>query len=592
MTGRSAGASLAAALLLLGSAAAAQPADLADASTPDAGEAQPDASTPAPVEVADAGVAPVSLAQPGPPPIEFGPPESPARVQLSETLLAAFHLDNGNIAPQGSAAYDPTGSNYFDWLNKLQLDAAWNGFTAALRVDSALFVNAPVADPSDVRLQQLLSNRYANRFEFEKVFLAWSSQHLDVTLGDSYVTWGRGLVLALRKVDEFGIDTTVRGLSATGRVGGLTVNALGGFSNIVNVDSATGREADNPYDAILGGRIEYRFGKWVTAGVDASHVIYALNANGQPNTPGVVPDQVTSFSGTLELPHLGRFGTLFAEFAAQRRLTLGSELWSTAFYGSASVWLGPLTLLLEFKDYRNYSGIPTSLDPTQVPELALSNFYTAAPTLERVQQVVLNNTDVSGGHLRASVKVLPALVPFVSMAVFSDRLYQTLIFDPYAGVELRWNEAQSRASASGGYRLNQYSAGSVAPGTPFQGEWHVELDVNQHLVGPYSLEVSGLHLSHHDAQGPNYVDWHEGQVYVSFKQAELWSAALGFEYYTEAPQSIRPYYFNANATWHIWKNLLVRLFVGGQRAGIKCVNGVCRNFPAFDGARLEVVAKY
>jgi|CXWL01.1.fsa_nt_gi hypothetical protein len=517
-------------------------------------------------------------------------PEKPARVQVSESMLVSYHLDNGSIAPRGSALYDPTGSNYVDMLNKIQLDASWNKLTAQVRVDSALYANAPVAAANDVRLQQLLLHRYANRLDLEKVKLAYTSRQLDVTLGDTYVTYGRGLVLSLRKVDEFGIDTTARGLSVTGRAGGLTVNALGGWSNIVNVDPATGRQAENPNDLILGGRAEYRFGKWVTPGLNFSNVIYAQNA--QTAMVQATRDQVMSFSGTLDFPYLGKFGNLYVEYAMQRRLTQGFSQWSRALYASSSLFLGKVTLLLEYKDYSNYSAVPTSLDPTQAPELALSNFYTAAPTLERVQQLILNNTDVAGGHIRASVKVSPEMIPFVSMAVFSDRTYQTYIFDPYAGLETRWNEGLSRASVSGGYRLNQYAAGSVAPGTMFQGAAHFEWDVTQHLGGRYGLGFSGLHVSHSDARDPEYLNWHEGQAYVSLKSALSWSVALGYEYYTEAPLSIRPHYVNVNGSWQIVKNLLVKAFIGGQRAGIKCVNGVCRNYPAFDGARLEVVAKY
>ena len=562
--------------VLIGLVAGAEPAD----AMPDAGvEPEPPAPPPAvsPLPVA-------TLPEPA-------PPEAPARIQLSEALLSSYHLDNGNISPRGSAVYDPTSNNYFDWLNKLQLDASWGDFIAQVRVDSALFLNAPVAAASDLKFVELLKNRYGSRVDFEKVFLTWSSRHLDVTLGDTYATYGRGLVLSLRKVDEFGIDTTVRGVSATGRVAGLTVNVLGGWSNIVNVDPATGRTAENPNDTILGARADYRFGKWVAPGFDVSHVINAQNSQLGMQTSR---DHVTSFSGTLEFPHLGSFGTLYAEYAAQRRVTNGSVLWSSALYASGSAYLGPLTLLLEYKDYQNYSAIPTSLDPTQGPELALSDFYTAAPTLERVQQLVLNNTDIAGGHVRASLKLRPNVVPFVSMAGFVDRIYQTQIYDPYAGAEIHWNDGASRASVSGGYRLNQYAAGAAVPGKEFQAVWHAELDVTQHLKGPYSLELSGLHLSHRDVLfgSDGYLSWLEGQVYLSFKAAGVWSVAIGTEYYTKAPKSIRANYFNVGGSWQILKNLLVRLFVGGQRAGIKCVNGVCRNYPGFDGARIEVVAKY
>lgn len=599
------GATFCAVLLALGARAQTVPSEPAGspASSPTAGPpvepAEPVAPLPADADAGvaatepDAGVTPKFEPEPAAPKaapeVRAAPAEPPPRVQFSEYLLASYHLDNGNIAPPTSFLYDPSGSNYVDWINKLQMDVSWGNLIAMMRVDSGLFINAPVAADGNTRLETLLANRYQDRVDFEKVFVSYSHRYFDVTLGDTYATYGRGLVLSLRKVDEFGIDTTVRGVSATGHVAGLTVNALGGWANIINVDPASGRRAEDPGDAIIGARAEYKIGRWVTPGIDFSHVIYGQNLTTGTQTS---KDQVTSASATLELPHLWSYGNFYAEYAVQRKVTGGTEISSSAFYASGSAYLGPVTVLLEYKDYRHYSPIPTSLDPTLYPEFALTDFYTAAPTLERVQQVVLNNTDIAGPHARVSLKLIPDVTPYVSMAVFDDRIYKTRIYDPYAGAEIRWNDGASRASVSGGYRLNQYVKGSVAPNTPFQEEWHAEYDINQHIKGPYGVELSGLHLSHHDAQGPKYLDWVEGQAYLSLKRSQDWSVALGYEYYTEAPQVIRPNYFNVSGSFRILQNLTLRAFIGGQRAGIKCVNGVCRNYPAFDGARLEVLAKY
>jgi hypothetical protein len=32
--------------------------------------------------------------------------------------------------------------------------------------------------------------------------------------------------------------------------------------------------------------------------------------------------------------------------------------------------------------------------------------------------------------------------------------------------------------------------------------------------------------------------------------------------------------------------------VGTQRGGLKCIAGVCREFPSFAGARLEVIGRF
>jgi hypothetical protein len=511
------------------------------------------------------------------------------RLDIAEYGAVAYHVNNGNIAPPTSPSYDPTGSDFVDWLNKFEIDAVYGNFSALLRLDSALYVHAPVAAPGNKRLAVLLENRYNNRLDLEKVAVNYTSRHFEVTLGDSYVTFGRGLVLSLRKVDELGVDTTVRGLNAVGKVAGLEVNGIAGVSNIVNVDAATGREADDPNDVIAGARAEYHVKNWFTPGIDVVEYRYHQNQTDQPQKN---PDQILAYSATLELPHLGDYGTLFVEYAQQQRLIGDSFVRATGFYGSGSFYFGPVTLLAEYKDYRNYQPIATSLRQTDYPELALTDFYNAPPTLERVQQAVLDNAQVNGGHARVDVAVCPGFSPFASFARFEDQFFDTIDYDPYGGFELRWQGGRSRASLSGGVRTSHFKPGNRHAGQLNSQTQHVEFDVNQALTGPYSIELDGLHMSHRDRQTVTYLDWLEGEAYLSLKRANSWAAAAGYEYYTEAPTAIQTGYVNATGSWNINSNLTLRAFVGGQRAGIKCINGVCRNYPAFQGYRLELIAKY
>ena len=55
------------------------------------------------------------------------------------------------------------------------------------------------------------------------------------------VQFGRGFVLSLRKVDELGIDTTVRGGKLTWTSDPFSVTLVGGILNPTKVDEATGR---------------------------------------------------------------------------------------------------------------------------------------------------------------------------------------------------------------------------------------------------------------------------------------------------------------------------------------------------------------
>ena len=70
------------------------------------------------------------------------------------------------------------------------------------RLDSATLVHAPPA----------LTDNYS----LAQASLRWSNRTFDISVGDAYVSFGNGLGLSLRKLDEFGVDTTLRGAKVVG----------------------------------------------------------------------------------------------------------------------------------------------------------------------------------------------------------------------------------------------------------------------------------------------------------------------------------------------------------------------------------------
>ena len=85
------------------------------------------------------------------------------------------------------------------------------------------------------------SSRYRDYIYPAKIFAKYTSKTIEVTAGDAYVQFGRGLVLSLRKVDELGIDTTVRGGKLTCTSDPFSVTIVGGILNPTRIDEATGR---------------------------------------------------------------------------------------------------------------------------------------------------------------------------------------------------------------------------------------------------------------------------------------------------------------------------------------------------------------
>jgi hypothetical protein len=126
-------------------------------------------------------------------------------------------------------------------------------------------------------------------------------------------------------------------------------------------------------------------------------------------------------------------------------------------------------------------------------------------------------------------------------------------------------------------------------------EQHLEYSVAKYLGGPWSLEIQGRHR-HRKEQGFNLDAtatanwWYEGENYVALRMAPKWVFTQGFEYTTMVGQPLL--YFNGAVLYKFTSSSNVRVFVGEQRGAFRCASGICRFFPAFEGARAELTLRF
>ncbi len=135
---------------------------------------------------------------------------APPTVSVTETSIVAQHFDaRDNEQPQDSG--------WGEWMNRLDAAIRQGRWAAGLRLDSALYWRRPderndsTPTVSPGQIERDGESRFPNSIYPAKVWLAYAAPGLEVTVGDSYVQFGRGLVLSMRKLDELGIDNTLRG---------------------------------------------------------------------------------------------------------------------------------------------------------------------------------------------------------------------------------------------------------------------------------------------------------------------------------------------------------------------------------------------
>jgi hypothetical protein len=163
-------------------------------------------------------------------------------LDLTDTTIVGQRFDKrGNELPQDSG--------WGAWINRLDAALRWDTWTAGLRLDSALFWRRPVDNPDfgmfsaadQTRILTDNESRYESSLYPAKMWATYAAPGLEVTVGDAYVQFGRGLTLSMRKIDELGIDTTVRGAKVQAQKDPFALTLVAGFGNPSRVDEATGR---------------------------------------------------------------------------------------------------------------------------------------------------------------------------------------------------------------------------------------------------------------------------------------------------------------------------------------------------------------
>ncbi len=379
-----------------------------------------------------------------------------ATVDVTETTAVVNHF-----APRDSEL--PEDSRWGAWINRLNAAARWSRWTAGLRLDSAMYWSRPADDPSLSPTERATAqfdgqSRYQNVVYPAKLWVTYAAPGLEVTAGDAYVQFGRGLTLSMRKIDELGIDTTVRGGKIQLQQDPFAFTAVAGFANPNRIDDATGRSlfltTGTPQapvfgsDRVVGAEIQAGRGLPLTL---STHVVrysrcapYAYDASGRAVTslsddasgvlfgscadadvdvwlaslpvapPTLRARDVTMAGQSIEVPSLGGHGKLYLEAVVQQRSYAAAAPTGDAFgpdgnalYGAMSVDAGPWTNTLEIKSNRNFYPVAAGVDLNTAVEFNVVS-YSFSPPAET--PTVLDtefgyfNACVDGGRLRSDLR--------------------------------------------------------------------------------------------------------------------------------------------------------------------------------------------
>jgi peroxiredoxin len=528
--------------------------------------------------------------------------ELATRVTGTESLQLRYLIDNHNGKD--------TDDGVFGIVNRLTIVGDAGPFNMGIRADNIAFPNYDRTEKCKSSNTGLVNCPWQDDHRIERMWLDYKSRRLELRVGDFYHSIGRGLVFSVRKIDELGVDTAVRGGRARGRIGPVTIQAFGGRSNISNTDLTEQGFVEDPEDPLAGGEITVNLPFDITLGARALWVDY--NAYGSSGTE----EGDWTAGGSLELRNLFDNMNVYLEGAFIKNLNtltvLGKEInkdaTGHALYGSVS--LSPfegMAILLEAKDYRRF--LMTN------PHTPVIVVYHEPPTMERFDQVVPNNENTTGARLLLEYYVKDWSTLFFANAVYygyalssdfdNDESVSTFdgkkgrsVMHGYGGVEKRWASGFF-VNMSGGWRVE--GVNKPAKGKPNYSRrlWHVETDIQVPLAGSHAVGVRTQHRTE-DKIAFKDKHFHRGNVALTYSIAPAFSLGLLWSYQTEDDEydaEGKPYRSH-------FKNLAAEIvyrfsgwgqfsIYGGRNTGdIICVSGVCRLLPPFYGVRSEFVARF
>lgn len=525
----------------------------------------------------------------------------------TSTSIFEYHWDNEDNSD--------TNDDYVDLINKLNFTLKAPVLQADLRLDTFTLVPVPPwgAEGWDWQYPKPAptGKRYRDDYRLERLTgILRPGSGLKLTAGDFYAQFGNGIALALRKVDELGLETVLRGGRIDGTWGLFSMTLLGGVTNINNIDPQDQYFVEDPLDRLVGLRL----------GVKCPTGRFKMGAHGvwmRPAAADISGENTWIAGGNLDativpqklmLGFEGDWGWFEGEHHEDRR---PDEHTGYAFYLNLRSKLGPVSLLLEGKLYDTFALEGSKRFDADLAGIA----YNQPPTAERIDQEVDNANTVVGGRLKIDWHIVPQVTVFANVGGGDYVSVADLVrhsaddsepvpyhkgqyLHSYAGLDWRWDMHRSSLTVSGGYRTEREPKDRDDPDTGWKQHKsliHGEAKLNLFLHKDWSLHGTFLHEQrsklrlNEDFEEVQFgYEW--GTHIIGFAWAGILDVSGAFEYDTDTITS--DWYGWGQVKWYIRQNLILTLFAGTQRGGLKCVGGVCKVVPPFAGVRTELMFRY
>ena len=458
--------------------------------------------------------------------------------------------------------------------NWLTIDYNKNIFSTGIRFE-AFQPNDP--DPSISRGKV----RYADiAFKYFAVDIGDVEEGINITAGNFYELFGRGMILKSYEDRNIRIDNNLLGVKFEANYNDFSLTALSG--SVANSNNER-------KDIIHAADLSYR-------GLDFMKLATSFASN-QPDIEGIARTTLASFRIQ---PSYWNFDG-YAEYGFKNNKDVQSQVFNDeewkigeAFYGSLNFYYNAFSIVGEYKYYDNFAF--TSNDGTI--------FYNTSPSLrkEYTYQLLnrhpspLDQSNEEGFAVEANysfsdqtsvianygiTQTLPTSSYFqrannVSLPIL------TQLKELYLQATHNWNESFTTIAAFG---------------------YNEELSTNTKNITPilenkfYFDDINTIKIVLEHQQTENLTTdekYYDDVIAIEYLRSPNFNVSLVTEVQTKEPQAgntVRKVWSFIQFGYKLGNHSDLSLLVGSRQAGNICIGGICRYEPAFQGVELKILTR-
>ena len=503
----------------------------------------------------------------------------PLRVAVIRAMAASVSAQESDPVPQKSyrifgqlttifernqTGPEPTQPNRLEYGKLKQLasfNIEWKRVTVGAQAEY-LYWSAPEENRDRLDLDRLREG-----FDLRRYFLDYQSDLFSGRLGTYFASFGRGLTLYVQKNEALQFDEPIHGATARVNLKYLDISALWGRVAEPVLQAQYGREFS---DEVMGGRIRAKLPLNLYLGGSA------VRAELERPFPVMIGDRLVA-NDIVEVWAAEAGGTslwgvidLAGEFSEIKTIEPNRVKEGHGRYLSAAAYVGPLSILGEYKDYYNFA-----------------YRYNQPPNAGRADESYEHN-DVKGPRL------------LVSADIFSTG---TLLHASYA----RFNTHKTPTSpggAGGDGQIEWYAGLEQTIGRVyFMGSYfdrdRVDLEITEkHTLADLHVRVgrAGEVILGFDQrlEESSYFSLDTTRSFLAYSLSPWGTVSLRYAWEDKS----RPSGSETEDFWGIEiqylpkPSLIVTVFGGGEPGGLVCAGGQCRQEPRFNGFKTNFTWRF